>query len=152
MKSLASSGVTVPAIPALLGYAGLLPFVGLSVGLWIVPEAYEQVLHAALLGYASIILAFMGAVHWGLAMQDSGPIAGRQFVWSVMPALIAWFASVFSPMTRYSVLTVAFAALCLLDGRMIKLGKAPAWYLKLRAPLTAVVVLSLITAQISLLR
>jgi hypothetical protein len=34
---------------------------------------------------------------------------------------------------------------------MVKQGKAPAWYPKLRTPLTAVVVASLIVAELSLL-
>jgi len=41
-----------------------------------------------LVGYGAVILAFMGAVHWGLAMvaeSDSGTT--RWFVLSVMPAL-----------------------------------------------------------------
>lgn len=109
-------------------------------------------LNTALLGYASIILAFMGAVHWGIAMQKSAGTESTQFVWSVVPALIAWIGSMTPAMINYSILTVSFAVLCLFDGRMIKTGKAPGWYMGLRAPLTAVVVLSLITAQLSRLR
>ena len=152
MKTLLAAVLDVPRTPALLGYAGLLPFVFLSLGLWIVPEAYRQELNSALLGYASIILAFMGAVHWGLAMQQGRQLESGQFAWSVVPALIAWFASLAPLMLNYSILTVTFAMLCLFDGRMIKKGRVPGWYLGLRAPLTAVVVLSLIVAQLSLLR
>ena len=69
-----------------------------------------------------------------------------------MPALIAWFASMAPVMLNYSILAVTFAMLCLFDGRMTAKGKVPGWYLGLRAPLTAVVVMALIVAQLSLVR
>ena len=140
----------MPPLAAQLGYAGLIPFVVLSIGLWIFPDAYQAQASAALLAYAAIILSFMGAVHWGIAIAGE-KVDGWQLGLSVIPALIAWFASFASPMINYSILIVAFAGLCVFDGRMVKAGKAPAWYPKLRTPLTAVVVASLIVAELSLL-
>jgi len=151
MKALIAGMLDVPGIPAMLGYAGLLPFVFLSLGLWFVPEAYVQGFNSALLSYASIILAFMGAVHWGLAMQQDQGLESRQSVWSVVPALIAWFASMAPVMLNYSILTVTFAMLCLFDGRMISRAGRPGGTSGCVGPLTAVVVASLIIAQLSLL-
>ena len=62
---------TVPRLPALLGYSGLLPFIVLSAALWLVPSSYQVLINQALLLYASLILAFMGAVHWGLAILQT---------------------------------------------------------------------------------
>lgn len=151
MNRSASKEASVPVPAVQLGYAGLLPFVGLSLGLWILPEPYHGTINAALLSYAAIILSFMGAVHWGLAIAHSDGVNTWQLGLSVIPPLVAWFASLVSPMINYSILIMAFIGLCLFDGRMVKAGKAPAWYPRLRTPLTAVVVLSLIVAQLGLM-
>ena len=137
----------MPRLPALLGYAGLTPFVGLSAGLWLMPPAYQPLLNQALLLYAGLILAFMGAVHWGLAMQLKSDTQHYQLGLSVIPALLAWVAFFLPEIFNYSILIIAFAMLCLYDSRMAKTGHAPSWYPRLRLPLTTVVVASLIVAQ-----
>jgi len=142
----------VPRLPALLGYAGLIPFVMLSAALWLVPASYQVLVNQALLLYASLILAFMGAVHWGLVMLQMEKNYQRQLIFSVVPALVAWLALFLPEVLNYSVLIVAFALLCLFDTRMAKQGNAPGWYPRLRSPLTAVVVGSLIVAQAQYLR
>ena len=150
MNPSASEAVRLPVLAAQLGYAGLIPFVALSLGMWVLPDAYQGQVSAALLAYAAIILSFMGAVHWGLAIAGE-EVDNWQLGISIIPPLVAWFASFAPPMINYSILIVAFAGLCVFDGRMVKAGKAPAWYPKLRTPLTAVVVASLIVAELSLL-
>lgn len=142
----------VPRLPRVLGYAGLIPFVALSAGLWFLSSTYQPLLNQALLLYASLILTFMGAVHWGLAMQNLTGKQTYQLGISVIPALVAWFAFFLPEILNYSILIIAFAVLCLYDTRMTKHGNAPRWYPRLRSPLTAIVVLSLIVAQGQYLR
>ena len=51
----------------------------------------------AMLGYGAVILSFIGALHWGVAMCATGldPAQRRRaFLWSVAPALLAWLATV----------------------------------------------------------
>ncbi len=141
----------VPRLPARLGMAGLVPFVLLSLAVWLAPTTYQVLINQALLLYASLILAFMGAVHWGLAMLQRENDFKSQLGLSVVPALVAWFAFFLPEILNYSVLIIAFALLCLFDTRMSKTGRAPNWYPNLRSPLTAVVVLSLIVAQLQYL-
>ena len=141
----------LPRLAVMLGYAGLIPFVVLSLAIWLLPFKYHVLINQALLLYASLILAFMGAIHWGLAMLQTDRNYQRQLLFSVIPALVAWFAFFLPEMLNYSVLIVAFALLCLFDTRMSKTGRAPDWYPRLRSPLTAVVVASLILAQIQFL-
>ncbi len=143
------SSTPVPVTAVQLGYAGLIPFVVLSVGLWVLPAGFQQPVNDALLAYAAIILSFMGAVHWGLAIARNGEPDRLLLVISVVPALVAWFATLAPVMINYSVLIIAFAGLCVFDSRMSGAGKAPEWYPRLRMPLTAVVILSLILAQIA---
>jgi len=137
----------VPRLPALLGYAGLIPFVVLSAALWLVAPHYHVLINQALLLYASLILAFMGAMHWGLAMLQTKTDSQPQLVFSVIPALVAWLALFLPENLNYSVLIITFTLLCLFDTHMSKTGRAPSWYPRLRSPLTAVVVVSLIVAQ-----
>lgn len=148
---MATARITVPRLPAQLGYAGLLPFVVLSAAIWLAPATYQILINQALLLYASLILTFMGAVHWGLAMVQASTGYQRQLRLSVIPALVSWFAFFLPEVLNYSVLIIAFALLCLFDTRMSKLGRAPNWYPQLRSPLTAVVVACLIVAQLQYL-
>lgn len=143
---------TIPRPVTVLGYSGLIPFITIAIAVWFVPYSYVAQMHQWLLVYAAVILSFMGAVHWGLAISVTAeePVDTRQLVASVIPALIAWFASFLAPIWNYSILIIAFACLCLFDRYMVKQGKAPQWYYKLRIPLTVLVIVSLITAQLSL--
>lgn len=79
----------------LLGYAGLIPFVVLSAFLWIFPDSiYKDIVIFSLLAYGVTIVSFLGAIHWGLAMQQNTP---NQFllVWGVIPSLLGWISLLF---------------------------------------------------------
>jgi len=141
----------IPASALYLGYSGLIPFVTLSTALWFVDESWKALAGNALFDYASVILAFMGAVYWGLQMQAHSRPDARLLVLSVIPALIAWFASFLPVSYGLSILYVAFTGLCILDSLSTKQGLLVAWYPKLRIPLTVIVVLSLISAQLALI-
>ena len=60
--------VPVPAVPLWLGASGLIPFILLAGALWISPVDYHPVLHDWIRTYAAVILSFIGAIHWGVAM------------------------------------------------------------------------------------
>ena len=88
-------GATRPPRLALgLGLAGLIPFVTGALGLWLTPEAWRDRVLEELLAYAAIILAFMGAIHWGLAMraEENSDKAPVQLGLSVIPPLLGWVA------------------------------------------------------------
>ncbi len=145
-----SDRASIPPVALWLGYAGLIPFVILASALWLLPDIDQSKTQSALLSYGAIILSFMGAVHWGLAMASTTALSTRQFGVSVIPALLAWFAIFTPPVVNVSILIAAFAGLSLYDGLMAKKGVVPAWYPKLRTPLTAVVIVSLVAAQLAM--
>lgn len=144
-----------PKLALLLGYAGLVPFVSGALGIWITPEGWRVVVLAALLDYAAVILAFMGAIHWGLAMraEDGGEPAQIQLGLSVVPPLLGWLAiSGGMPISlALPLCLLAFGGLYAADLRAVKLGLAPRWYPSLRRPLTIVVCTSLLIAWASVL-
>ena len=139
----------VPLTAAVLGAAGALPFIGLLIAQRWGVEPFGRAPLGVLALYAAVILSFMGAVHWGLAMAEFG---GRRdttwsYIMSVMPALLGWFALAFLPMpVALGVMAFGFALLLLYDLRALRLGRAPAWYGRLRWPLTLVVVPCLLAA------
>ncbi len=139
----------MPWPAAILGAAGALPFLFLSIAPWVGFEPFGRPPVSVLALYALAILSFMGAIHWGLAMARSGGDLTWSYVASVLPALVGWFALAFLPMTvALRLIAVAFAVLLLYDLRTVRIGLAPRWYSALRLPLTAVVVGSLMLASV----
>lgn len=124
-----------------LGYGGLLPFAGLAVLLWLVPPRLHSVIALSLLGYGALIASFLGGIHWGTGflMGDAAP--RTQFVWGVVPSLLAWLALILPPRTGLVMLALVLLA-CFLADRMtypaIGLGR----WLPMRLQLTAVAVIS----------
>lgn len=141
-----------PMLAIVLGYAGLIPFISGALGFLIVPVGWRPLVLNALLDYAAIILAFMGAIHWGLAMraEESEENARTQMGLSVIPPLLGWLAIAdgMPLIVALPVLLLAFAGLYVADVRAVNLGLAPRWYTILRTPLTGVVSLCLTLAWI----
>ena len=144
-----------PQLAILLGYAGLVPFVSGAVGIWVIPLGWRPFVLSALLDFAAVILAFMGAIHWGLAMraEETDENAQLQLGLSVIPPLLGW-AALASGLPMALVLPIfllAFIGLYLADLHAVKVGLAPQWYPALRTPLTLVVCASLLLAWASVL-
>jgi len=134
----------------ILGYAGLIPFIILSIGSWIEIPYIDNAVYA-LITYAAIILSFMGAVHWGMAMSKIDNKQNKYFIVSVIPALAAWFSLMIPELFSIIVLFIGFVALISYDLAVDELQGFPNWYIPMRVKLTFIVVLSLIGALVSLL-
>lgn len=132
-----------PKTPYFLGLAGLIPF-GIA-ALFTHSGIDTFVLYGFLAGtaYGAVILSFLGAVHWGLAMQD-----GRNpywYFWSITPALFG-FASllIFNVEIRIVALIPLFGLAWSVDRQAAYHGLIPNWYMRLRNMLTAGAVISLL--------
>jgi len=131
-----------------LGYAGLVPFMAFSIGSWISLPYFSDAVQI-LIAYAAIILAFMGAIHWGQAMSRTSQQHGKYFYASVIPALTAWIALLLPETLALVVLVCGFIALYAYD-RTVSISQAfPDWYIPMRKNLTLVVVLCLSAALLS---
>lgn len=119
-----------------LGYAGLLPFAGpaLVVALG-AATPWQATAASVLLAYAVTIAAFLGGVHWGVALQQARP-ATLPLVWGVMPQLLAWALWLALP-TRAALLGAAgLLVVCwIVDRRLYPACGLGAW-LPLRLQLT----------------
>ena len=68
---------------------------------------------------------------------DSGQRTVR-FIWSVVPALLAWTALLLPPMLAAILLMAGFLVHYLQDRRLESISNLPNWYLPLRLRLTSV--------------
>ena len=123
-------------IPGLLG---VLPVWGFALAT-VVDAGVDPLL--ALMGlmmYGAVILSFVGALWWGMAVH-APPNAPRttMFVWSVVPALVGWGATLTTPETGLRILMAGLAFQWLLDSMLRR--KLPelmlGWVFRLRTMLT----------------
>ena len=82
-----------------LGWAGVVPLAGLAYLTTVSPPETASSAVQALVSYGEIILGFMGGVQWGLEMvrSEDGKRNAVGYVFSVVPALIAFAASLALP-------------------------------------------------------
>jgi len=139
-----SNHIHKPSTTALvLGFGGLIPFIGLS-GLSVLTSgAHQQTLLFSLLAYGATIISFLGAVHWGLTMTEDIPNK-LQLVWGVIPSLAAWLSLIFSTQLGLAIEGLVLWACFFVDYKTYPLFNLSAW-LKLRFVLTLVASLSLLT-------
>ena len=143
-----------PSSVVWLGYGGLLPFIALAAASFFSTE-YGARCQVALILYGTVILSFVGALHWAFAMTLPSLSASKRsesFVWSVIPALLAWPAALLmvAPVrdsfvsatigatVAAGLLVVGFISNYVQDVRLASVATIPAWYLPLRLRLTVV--------------
>jgi hypothetical protein len=142
---------SIPLAPLALGLAGLLPFGWGAVTVLspdladltrrlVSPRLAGQYLLAA---YGIVILSFMSGVLWGFATRAEGALATRGYALSVLPALWTFFMVGGGPQAALSALAVGFLGVFTLDVQFARWGLVPQWWLRLRALLTAVVMVCL---------
>ncbi len=126
-----------------LGYAGLIPLVGLALLVWLVARDLQAWVALALASYAALITSFLGGIHWGIGWTQltRGPDAKVHFLWGVMPSLLAWPGLVMPPYAGLAWLGLVLIVCYLVDRRLYAQAGLGAW-LTLRFRLSAVAALS----------
>lgn len=136
-------------VARVLGFAGLMPFIGCTAILVLRDDgSLTRVVMAGLISYSAVILSFMGAVHWGRAMFGGADIersGSKQsaYLFSVIPAIVAWFATLIRIELALVLLMLSFIGLYVLDRLVFAEIKGLDWYLPMRIKLTSVVVICL---------
>ncbi len=132
----------VPLPAAVLGAAGLLPFAaGALAAHGLMPGISNPFTGLLILQtYGAAILAFMGGCLWGFAAQ-AGRAGWLALAMAVVPGLWA-FGSNFAA-DAIEALFAGFVVLLLLDVALTGQGLGPAWWLRLRLPLSAGVLVCL---------
>ena len=147
----------MPTVPKFLGLAGLIPFYAFSPPLLLASadamnsiEALQPLANLLLtdvypssamlqIGYGTAIVSFLGAVHWGSAMQSrtgtTTKLMFERYIWSVTPALVVFPAAAWGPQTGSVIVLSALLATFAIDAKFNWKGALPKWYMALRAPL-----------------
>ena len=130
-----------------LGLSGLIPFfTGLLLtftGDWSSAAVTGLSLSGpkVMLSYGAVILSFMGAIHWGAALEREPDRAWPYFV-SVIPALYGWMVwglSLLNPAGSgllMMALALGFVILLIFDLVRGRAGDFPNWYARMRVVLT----------------
>jgi len=145
-----------------LGWAGLIPLVAASALVWVLARPLPALVLILQMQYAAVVLSFLGAVHWGLALAayrggvadgEKGVYEGAgwgRYGWSLVPAVLGWLAIQLPPAAALLLLIVAMAAAWVGDLVAVRRGLMPAWYARLRKPLTLVAILCLTASLLGL--
>lgn len=139
--------LNIPKVALWLGGLGLLPFVASAVALYLFDEPMHDMASLSLKVYGAVILSFLGGVHWGLAVarpEQPSDTQARTLIYSVIPSIVGWAALLLPTPAALLTLAVAFVIMLVFDLSRTKAGLAPAWYPKLRWPLSTGAVLSLL--------
>ncbi|UUR08058.1 DUF3429 domain-containing protein [Sphingomonas glaciei] len=132
---------TIPLPALLLGFAGLIPPVGLTAVALLDLGLFAPSTPGFVLTYAAIILSFLGGTWWGFVSRQERPgwvLLGI----SVLPALAGW-AAIFSfqPPAALFTLAGALVASLVMDALLVRRRLAPRWWMKLRVPLSLLLTL-----------
>ncbi len=129
----------IPPGALIPGLLGVLPFWGLALST-VMDTGFSPVLAiVALVMYGALILSFVGALWWGIAVHAPATAPrNTMFVWSVIPALVGWSATLVAPEIGLRMLMSGLALQWLLDNMLMRKvpGLMPRWVLRLRTILT----------------
>jgi len=128
----------------ILGWGGVIPFVAAALAFHFGPVHLAITALEAGTIYGAVIITFIGAVHWGVALQRDH---GHPFFhfWSVIPSLLMVGVLMLAPVFRPALLVLGLILVWGIDIMAMRVGVLPCWYMKLRHGLTAVAVISLLS-------
>ena len=128
----------LPFTATLLGLGGLIPFLLCGFGsVWVLEPVNATRLLAGLVTYGAVILSFLGAVHWGLALEDDVGLADRpRLVLGIVPALVAWASLLIflegQTEPALALLAAGFLGVMAVEQRASRAALIPRGYLALR--------------------
>ena len=134
-----------PMAPLIIGLGGTLPFIFLSVVIWLGSTDLQLIALFNLINYSIIILSFVGAVHWGAAMMRND-IFYRYYLISIIPAILSWFlimGFIANYLLIFIILMILFLLMFFIDVKAVRNQILPEWYLPLRKVITIIVFLCL---------
>ncbi len=124
-----------------LGYAGLIPFVLLTLLMWLVHADLLPFVSIALAAYAAAIASFLGGIHWGLGFMKGEAAPRFHFFWGVVPSLLAWLALMMPAYAALPLLGLVLIACYAVDRKTYPAVGLSRW-LPMRLQLTVVATLS----------
>ncbi|KQM90992.1 hypothetical protein ASE70_15865 [Sphingomonas sp. Leaf22] len=141
--------VRPPLAALLLGYAGLLPPI-VAVAVRLIDPAKGGMMLALALFYSALILSFLGGMWWGaVSARVSGAALTLWLGIAVVPTLVALVAGAVlfaSVLSASAIVAAGLLGSLLVDMTLVRAGHVPAWWMKLRVPLSVgLAVMTLLT-------
>jgi hypothetical protein len=145
----------LPPLAVILGAASLLPFFFCALGAVRADPVSGQMMALGLITYGSVVLAFLGGVHWGFVIEGCEETAERQrLALGTVPALIGWAASLLGltahPVFGIAMLIAGFIGTAVVEQHGRRSGLIPRGYMLMRWVLTGIV--TLVLAAVLVLR
>jgi len=121
----------------MLGIVGLVPAIAACVGVLWGPVEWRHDAATVCATYAAVILSFLGGAWWGLSSAGTAPrnVSAALYA-SVLPSLAGWAALLMDVGSGLLVLGLLFLAILPGDYWLSRSGLAPAWWPRLRVPLS----------------
>ena len=153
--------MNLPLVIRIMGYAGLIPFVGLALSVQFADSPNDLIALESLIAYVAVIASFLGALHWGACFRTIGQNMRNRWldhsvwIWGVVPALVSWLA-----IHVYIPLALLLLAITLIVQRLIDQSTYPYYFanaetaktfLRMRTHLTLVASFSMAWAGITTL-
>lgn len=142
-------------LPLGLTIASAVPFVALAVAVSVrVFDDNSLAIHA-LLTYSTVILSFLGGIHWGIAVSSYSHdkrIANLLITESVIPSMLGWGVVLYASLhIQLLVLTVLFVFIWAIDSMLMGRKIIPMWFFEIRCIITPIVVVSLYVAYFGMI-
>lgn len=142
----------IPRVALWGGLLGLIPFWGLALLGAFSERVPSIVLFNYLANYSALIVSFLGAIWWGLAVsQPNANLRRFMFGWSVLPCVLAWFALALPTAISLVVFAFLLALQLLMDYLFLwRTRTVSYWVWCLRRLLTVLAVPALLMAAFQL--
>jgi hypothetical protein len=133
----------IPGVARGLGRAGLLPFCGIPVLMWLEPH-HRELYVDLLANYALAIISFLVGVWWGLALIRRTPSA---LLLSNAVVIVAFFGrSLLTGSVFFLLCAALFSSTVMIERRHPLFRPQPLYYARLRMELTIVATIMLLCA------
>nr|WP_227744398.1 DUF3429 domain-containing protein [Gluconacetobacter entanii] len=144
----------------IMGIASLLPIVGCTCAIIFLSPAVTPRMLEVTVGYGAVMLSFMGAVHWGLALetpaiitpgQETGKISTYRLLLGGVPAGIGWLslcAAMFHELAAVLMLMAGFAGVVVVERMAWRRGAMPRGYMTLQWIVVTVVEVCLLAVTV----
>lgn len=150
----------LPLLAIIMGIASLLPIVGCTCAIIFLSPAVTPHMLEVTVGYGAMMLSFMGAVHWGLALetpaiitpgQETGKISTYRLLLGGVPAGIGWLslcAAMFHELAAVLMLMAGFAGVVVVERMAWRRGAMPRGYMTLQWIVVTVVEVCLLAVTV----
>jgi hypothetical protein len=137
----------MPPVALILGIASAIPFVAAAAAALLGQSpALRLYGYVALISYGACVLSFLGAVHAGAALRET-PVPTARLAAAATAPLLAWLALALGEHNGLLLMAAGFLAVLAYDIAAARRSWLPAWYPRLRWPLTGVTLLCLLAVR-----